>query len=194
MDDNIEIHPATPDRWDDLAMVFEGPGDPGKCWCAYWYSSNKDFQANWGPANQPVLEDRVSDGIEPGVLAYLDEEPAGWASIAPRSAFDRLVRNKQSLRSVDDRPVWSLNCFVVRRGFRKQGLMRPLIRGAVDFAISRGAIAIEAYPVESPRPTHYNLFLGSLAAFQEIGFVEVARHAPTRPILRYWPESHHQAD
>lgn len=189
MRDDVDIHPATPDRWDDLATVFEGKGDPAKCWCAYWYVSNKAFRENWGDANRPVLEDRVKGGGKPGVLAYLEGEPVGWAGVAPRSAFDRLVRNKQSLRAVDDRPVWSLNCIVVRHGFRKQGLMRPLIQGAVDFALAKGAIAVEAYPVESDRKqTIWDLYLGTMAAYADVGFVEVARHAPTRPILRYWPE------
>ena len=189
MRDDVQIHPATPDRWDDVADVFQGKGDAGKCWCAYWYASNKAFRAGWGDANRPVLEDRVRAGIEPGVLAYMDGLPAGWAGIAPRDAFNRLVRNRQSLRAVDDRAVWSLTCLVVRHGFRRQGLMRPLIRGAVDFALAKGAMAIEAYPIDAVRKlTIYDLFLGSLAAYQDLGFVEVARHTPTRPILRYWPE------
>ena len=189
MRDDVEIRPATPDRWPDIETVFEGPGDPAKCWCAFWYASNKDFRAGWGDDNRTVLQNRVTDGLEPGVLAYVDGLPVGWAGIAPRSEFDRLVRNKKSLRAVDDRPVWSLNCLVVRREFRKQGLMRALIRGAVDFAMSNGAIAVEAYPIDADRKlTMYDLFLGSLAAYQDLGFVEVARHTQTRPILRYWPD------
>lgn len=189
MQEGIEIHPATPERWDDVTEIFSGKGDAGKCWCAFWYQSNKDFRAGWGDANRAVLEGRVRDGAAPGVLAYIDEEPVGWAGVAPRAAFDRLVRNTQSLKAVDDRPVWSITCLVVRHGFRRQGLMRPLIQGALDFALSKGAIAVEAYPVDAARKlTAYDLFLGTLQAYQDIGFVEVARHAPTRPILRYWQQ------
>jgi hypothetical protein len=68
--------------------------------------------------------------------------------------------------------------------------MRPLIRGALDFALSKGAIAVEAYPVDAARKmTSYDLFLGTVQAYHDIGFVEVARHTPTRPVLRYWPET-----
>ena len=186
--DDVEIQPATPDRWGDLEEIFAGKGDPAKCWCAYWYATARAFKDNWGDANKPTLATRVREGAEPGVLAYVDDVPAGWAGIAPRSVFDRLVRNKASLAAVDDRPVWSLNCLVVRRDFRRQGLMRPLIRGAVDFALAKGAIAVEAYPIDADRKLNsFDLFLGTLAAYQDIGFVEVARHTPTRPILRYWP-------
>ena len=63
--------------------------------------------------------------------------------------------------------------------------MRPLIRGAVAHAVSQGAATIEAYPVDSGKPSSWDLFLGSTAAFREAGFVEVARRLPRRPILRY---------
>lgn len=187
--DAIECHPATPDRWHDLEAVFAGRGDPAKCWCSFWYLSNKAYSAGTPEDKRSALQERVKGKLAPGVLAYADGLPAGWAGIAPRATYDRLVRNRQSLRAVDERPVWSLTCLVVHRDFRRQGLMRPLIRGAVDFAVANGAIAVEAYPVEADRKlTMYDLFVGTISAYQEIGFVEVARHTPTRPILRYWPE------
>ncbi|MEM7188403.1 MAG: GNAT family N-acetyltransferase [Pseudomonadota bacterium] len=185
-----EIASATPDRWDDVQKVFEGKGGQGRCWCAYWYSSAKDCKANWGPGNRQVLEDRVLGGAEPGVLAYVEGVPAGWAGIAPRSAFDRLVRNKKTLAAVDDRPVWSLNCLVVHREFRKQGLMRRLINGAVAFALAKGAIAVESYPVETPaKKTPWDLYLGTKHAYEDCGFVEVAKRGPRQLIMRYWPQS-----
>ena len=186
--DEIEIHPATPDRWSDLEEVFAGKGDQGRCWCAHWYSPARECKANWGEANKPVLEDRVRGGREPGVLAYVGGAPAGWAGVAPRAEFDRLVRNTRTLAAVDDRPVWSLNCLVVRRDFRKQGLMRPLIRGAVEFALSKGATAVESYPVRlADKKTVWDLYLGTIAAYEDCGFVEVAARGPRQKIMRYWP-------
>ncbi|MEM0990548.1 MAG: GNAT family N-acetyltransferase [Pseudomonadota bacterium] len=187
MRENVDVLPATPERWDDLTEIFTGRGDPGKCWCAYWYLSAKDFKAGWGN-HQAVLEDRVRDGVEPGVIAYLEGDPAAWASVAPRTEFDRLVRNKQALAVVDDRPVWSLNCLVVRRDFRGRGLMRPLIRGAVAFAVAKGAPCVEAYPVDyNGKPLVWDLYRGTIPALTDVGFVEVARRSPRQPIFRYWP-------
>lgn len=180
----ITIRPATPDRWPDVETVFGDCADARRCWCAYWYLPNRDFRAGWGGGNRAVLRDRVLAGLEPGVLAYAGDEPAGWAGIAPRAGFDRLRRSKP-LAPVDDRPAWALNCFVVRKAFRRHGLTRPLIRGAVAHAAAKGATVIEAYPADSDRPSPWDLFLGTPAAFREAGFVEVARRLPRRPILRW---------
>ncbi|MEM1299898.1 MAG: GNAT family N-acetyltransferase [Pseudomonadota bacterium] len=184
----VTIHPASADRWPELEQVFDGKGDPGKCWCAFWYLPNKEYRSGWGQ-HSGFMEAKVKAGDEPGVIAYVGGEPAGWAGVGPRGAFDRLVRNKKTLAAVDDRPVWSLNCLVVRRDFRKQGLMRPLIRGAVDFALAKGAIAVEAYPVQSQATqTVWDLFLGTIAAYEDCGFVEVASRGPRQRIMRFWPE------
>ena len=41
------------------------------------------------------------------------------------------------------------------------------------------------HPATPDRRDHWDLFLGTQAAFCESGFVEVARRLPRRPILRY---------
>jgi GNAT superfamily N-acetyltransferase len=186
------IHPASPGRWPDVETVFRDCADAGRCWCAFWYLPNRDFKAGWGEGNRHVLRDRVEAGLQPGVLAYAGTyagatpgaEPVGWAGVAPRTDFDRLRRSKP-LAPVDDRPAWAITCFIVRKAWRRRGLMRPLLRGAVAHAVAQGATVVEAYPVESDRPSHWDLFLGSPAAFREAGFEEVARRLPRRPVLRF---------
>lgn len=180
----VTIQPATPERWPDVECVFRDCADAGRCWCAYWYLPNRDFKAGWGEGNRHALRDRIEAGLEPGVIAYDGGEPVGWAGIAPRADFDRLRRSRP-LAPIDDRRAWALNCFIVRKAWRRRGLMRPLIRGAVAHARAQGATTIEAYPVDGRSPSHWDLFLGTPAAFRESGFVEVARRLPRRPILRY---------
>ena len=181
----IRIEPATRGRWRDVASVFEDCSDGRKCWCAFWYLPNKDFKAGLGTPNRAMLEKLVRSGAEPGVLAYCGDAPAGWLSIAPREKFDRLNRSK-SFAPVDSKPVWSMNCFIVKRAFRRSGMMRELIRGGIDFVAKRGGKTIEAYPFEANRKAiaGYDLFVGTAAAFREFGFAEVARRLPTRPIMR----------
>lgn len=181
---NVVVRPATAERWPDVETVFRDCADARRCWCAYWYLPNRDFKAGWGEGNRSVLRDRVEAGLEPGVLAYAGAAPVGWAGVAPRADFDRLRRSKP-LAPVDDSPAWALNCFVVRKAWRRRGLMRPLLRGAVAHALAQGATIVEAYPVDSDKILSWDLFLGSTAAFREAGFVEVARRLPRRPILRY---------
>jgi GNAT superfamily N-acetyltransferase len=87
---------------------------------------------------------------------------------------------------VDEVPVWSLSCFYVRRGYRRQGVMAALIAAALTAAKRANAPAREAYPVDTARPERTsNVFTGTTSAFTRAGFKTVARRMPSRPIMRH---------
>jgi GNAT superfamily N-acetyltransferase len=85
---------------------------------------------------------------------------------------------------VDDAAVWSISCFYIRIGYRRRGVMTALIEAAVAAARKAKAPAVEAYPLDgdlSPSSTS----TGYAATFARLGFKEVARRSPERPIMRY---------
>jgi GNAT superfamily N-acetyltransferase len=48
------------------------------------------------------------------------------------------------MKPVDGQAVWSIVCFVVPSEFRKQGVARELLAGAVEYARKRGVRLLEA--------------------------------------------------
>ena len=85
--------------------------------------------------------------VAPGVLAYSGAEVAGWAATAPRSELP--FARSAKIPHVDDLPVWSLWCIRVRPGYRGRGISHVLLDGAVAYARSHGAPAVEGYPVDN---------------------------------------------
>jgi len=183
------VEPVTADRWDDVVAVFDGPGDPGRCWCQWFFRGASADRADAEP-NRAALRAQV-EVAPPGVVGYLDGEPAGWCAVAPRPGYTRLTRSPL-LRGLPDPPlddpsVWSVTCFVVRRPARRRGLSSVLMAGAVDLAREGGATLVEGYPVDPAvrRPAGAaELFHGVLSVFLAAGFAEVARPQPARPVLR----------
>ncbi len=55
---------------------------------------------------------------------------------------------------------------------------------AVEFAAHQGAETVEAYPYEDTKWAAVNFYTGTVGMFEELGFEEVARRKPTRPIVR----------
>jgi GNAT superfamily N-acetyltransferase len=89
------------------------------------------------------------------------------------------------MKPVDDRPVWSIVCFFVDRNARGRGLSRRMLEAAVDYARSRGARLVEAYPVDKDQRSHPDdMFFGAKSMYDRAGFREVARRKPTRPVVR----------
>jgi GNAT superfamily N-acetyltransferase len=182
----LEIHPLTPDRWDDLVTVFDRPGDPKGCWCMFYRVRSRDFERLWGKGARAAFREVVADGPPPGLLAYRDGTPVGWCAVAPRDAYSRVL-NSRVLRPADDAPAcWAVVCFYVVRGERGGGVAAALLEAAVDFAADHGAASVEGYPkdTDGARKGANEMFVGSLSMFQEAGFEEAARNSPNRPIMR----------
>lgn len=181
---NVEVFPATPDRWADVEELFGARGACGGCWCMAWRLSASAFEAGKGAPNHDALRALVQSGAEPGLLAYAGDRPAGWIALAPREQYVRLERSK-TLKRIDDEPVWSISCLFVAKPFRRQGVSVDLLRAACAYAASRGARIVEGYPTEPdgalPDPF---VWTGLASAFRRAGFTEVVRRSRTRPIMR----------
>jgi len=181
------FHPLTPERWTDFEKLFGPRGACAGCWCMYWRLTRSQHDQQQGELNRRSIKALVDSGNIPGILAYVDDEPVGWCSIAPRQEFATLARSR-ILKPVDDQPVWSVVCFFVTRKYRRQGLTIQLLNAAVEYAASKGATIIEGYPVEPKEGKAPDVFVftGLSSAFQQAGFKEVLRRSETRPIMRYY--------
>ena len=154
----------------------------------WWRVTSQEWNDRHGDGLRSELKALVDEDEQPGLLAFAGDEPIGWVAVAPRSEFPRLDRSPK-LRPIDDKPVWSITCFYIDRHHRRQGVAQELLSAAVEFARSRGAEVIEAYPVDTSglkSPSSASLFTGVLSIFEEAGFQEVARRGG-RPIVRLIP-------
>jgi GNAT superfamily N-acetyltransferase len=185
-ENQLIFKPVTTNEWPDLQKLFGPNGADGGCWCMWWRIKRSEFDRNHGEPNRRAMEVIIRSGEVPGLLAYLKTEPIGWCSVAPREAFPVLDRSPV-LKRVDDQPVWSIVCFYIARKYRRSGLEGLLIEAAVDYARSRGARIVEAYPVDpaTGRFESGSAFTGTVGTFRRLGFEEVARRSKRRPVLRF---------
>ena len=111
--------------------------------------------------------------------------------MAPRPEFPRVLRHRNlgpvagdpSDDPADER-VWSLNCFYIAAGHRRQGVAGQLVAAAVGHAARWGARAVEAYPVDRASSASGDLYTGTPGLFVRAGFTEVRRRHPSRPVFR----------
>jgi GNAT superfamily N-acetyltransferase len=185
----LDVRPLTRARWSDLEEIFDARGCSVArgCWCMFYRRSGpQPVPAGMRRAehNRRQLRSLVDAGTPPGLIGYRDGIPVGWVSLGPREQYRRLARSPV-MKPVDERPVWSIVCFVVPAAYRRQGVAAALLAGAVAWAKRRGARLLEAYPVDGADASRAdNLWFGKASMFERAGFTEVARRKPTRPIVR----------
>lgn len=135
-------------------------------------------------ANRAELKSLVDARKTPGLVAYDGDVPVGWIAVGPRADYAKLQRSPV-MKPVDDKPVWSIVCFVVPSEYRRRGVAHAMLRAAVAYAREQGATIIEAYPVDKRgNLSDDTLWFGTKSMYDRTGFKEVARRKPARPIVR----------
>ncbi len=187
----LDLQPLTSERLADLAQLFNEGGDPKWCWCQYFRKAGLDWTNSTAAGNRAGLEALAArPDLAPGLVGYRGGRVVGWVSLAPREDYGRL-ENAKVLARVDDKPVWSIVCFVVSRKARGQGVASALLDGAIAYAKEHGATMLEAYPVAVTRGrvTPANAFHGVQSMYERAGFTVVEtrqgnKTSPIRPIMR----------
>ncbi len=184
--EGIVVVPATVEGWPDVATLLGSEGERG-CWCQYWRLSSAAYSARRGDDGERLMRQRLEQAPAPGMIAYQDGDVAGWCGIGPRAEMDRLARSR-TIPAIDDRPVWSIVCFLVRVGHRRRGVARALLAGVIDYAREQRAAGLEAYPIDSEgqRIDVAFAYAGFTSLFEAAGFRRVVQTESRSAGRRRW--------
>jgi len=131
-----------------------------------------------------------TDGPTSGLIGYLDGEPVGWVAVEPRDNYWRIWNRKQPWMRADPEldGVWSVTCFVVRKGYRRQGLMYELAAATVEYGAQAGAHVLEGYPTEPAEGKTIiwdEASVGLLQVFLDAGYEVVSSPTLRRRVVRH---------
>lgn len=190
MTEPLAFHPLTPDRWGDLVDLF-GPerGACAGCWCMWPRLRGVDFKALQRQDRREAFHALVRTGPPPGLLAYEGRPAVGWVAISPRRAVHRFNISKASapVDTADELldTIWAITCFFVRNSHRGRRLTARLAEAAIAYARQHRALALEVCAIEPTRRLIWGeAFVGLASVLRPLGFREIARRSPARPLLR----------
>lgn len=181
-------------QWPDAERLFGVRGEPSRCWCRFFALTGPEWAASTPGQRKAQLRAKFDGGAPaPGVLAFRGGTAVGWCAVEPRGCYPRILRSKvladagPAASAAADGPVWSVSCFVVAPGQRRQGVARALLAAAVEHALSHGAAVVEGYPVDPaqrPKAGPADLYHGTLGLFLAAGFDVVSDAVPGRAVVR----------
>jgi GNAT superfamily N-acetyltransferase len=174
---NIKISPVTKTNWTDFESLFLSKGGPSYCWCMAWRMTKEELKNNNPGSRKEFIKQRIWSETPIGLLAYSENEPVGWCSIAPRETYRHLGGDERIEK------VWSIVCFYIKKEFRDKGLIDLLIKNAKEYAQKNGAKYLEAYPVEIGSPSYR--FMGFIKTFEKAGFNFVKKAGTRRHVMTH---------
>ncbi|MFB9951054.1 GNAT family N-acetyltransferase [Rhizobium puerariae] len=183
-------YPLTPDRWEDFVTLFGPSGACYGCWCTYFRMPAADRKLLDGAAKKEFIRNRIEAGPPPGMLGYVEGQPAAWVQVGPRADVPqwnspRTVSRPLDPADAEDPSVWALSCFFIGSRHRGKGNSHRMVEAAIGFARQSGARLLEACPMEQAKTSKsLGLYVGSMRVFEAAGFVEVARRKDGRPLMR----------
>lgn len=185
---DVQLAVVGPSHLENVGRLFAGNRTTSRCWCMAFCCTGRQFAVGWYTGgNRRRFEAMAAHGPM-GVLAMVDGEPVGWCACGPRSRFRAAEHGRGGPLAVrprdDDASVWLLACTFITPDRRGQGLLLPLLRGAVDLARQQGAHSVEAWPVATGMRRRGMEHVGREDVFVRLGFRPVDRPLPDRTILR----------
>lgn len=197
---SLTIRPANEVSWADIQTVFGARGGASRCQCqrqvlgdGEWYRLSVEERAQ--RLHEQTNADEPTADSTCGLVAFVPagdgEEPVGWVAVGPRPTYRRVRGSNVAWAGRDQDPadatVWSIVCFVVRAGYRDDGLTYELAEAAVGFARQRGAAAVEGYPIVSrpgQRISWDEASVGTPQVFRAAGLELVSSPTVRRRVMR----------
>jgi GNAT superfamily N-acetyltransferase len=194
--EQVAVVPANEASCEDLEAIFGTADYPAHCQCQRFKVTGWLWRDTTLPERIAMLRAGTACGdpaapATSGLVAYVDDEPAGWVAVEPRTAYPKLRTSRVPwsgrAEDKDDDGVWAVTCFAVRKGYRGRGLTYLLAEAAVEHARARGARSLEAYAMltqPGKEITWGELHVGARQVFEEAGLVEVSHPTPRRVVMR----------
>ncbi len=169
---SVEVVDLTPERLDDVLAFFDHDAFadfPGwaACYCmAHHVEDEAEFQVRSWQRNREDLVARINAGKTTGTLAYVDGKLAGWCNASARAEYPHYARG------TDDDTTGVVTCFVIAAPYRRHGLAKSLLDGAIDQFQRRGMSAVEAH-CATVADNAAKAYRGTIPLYEAAGFTVV---------------------
>jgi len=194
----ISVERLSPARRDDFLAFFDHEHGPAfadnprwaKCYCHFYHVPKAIVWSGLdGTANRTAISARIEAAEMEGFLAFADREVVGWVNAQPYSKLPHCASRMGITAprlTVAPHLAAAIVCFVIAPDWRRRGVARALVAGALDSFATRGIRLVDAFPFKagmSTTPTdHYH---GPPSLFRDAGFDVLSEHKDLT-VMRKW--------
>ncbi|KRE60900.1 hypothetical protein [Nostocoides sp. Soil756] len=180
------IRPLTAETWDAFAgLVERHHGIFGGCWCI-WFHPDCAERGQGYEGNRALKRRLVEAGEAHAALVMVGDEAVAWAEYGTPEELPSIHHRKQYLAEAELLPDYRVTCIFVDKRYRRQGLAKVALAGAVDLIAAAGGGVVEGYPHEIGEKRMNNSFVynGTRTMYEEAGFEFVRAKGLRNTVMR----------
>lgn len=171
-----KVAPLTEETWPGFAAVIEdGRGAWGGCWCLGFH--RKMEKGTTVDDHRREKFTRVVEGRTHAALVYDETRVVGWCQFGPTAELPLIKHRRECEASPGPVPDWRITCFFVDREYRRRGVARAALNGALAEISRFGGGVVESYPedTEGRKVSSSFLYNAPWKLFASVGFEKIRR-------------------
>ena len=187
MDGALTVRPLTTETWEAFAALVERHnGIFGGCWCI-WFHPDCAERGQGYDGNRALKRKHVEQGEAHAALVFDGDLAVAWCEYGTPEELPNIHHSKQYLAEAEGLPDYRLTCIFVDKAYRRQGLWRIALHGALDLIAQAGDGSIEGYPQDlsdGRRVGNSFLYNGTRALYEEAGFTYLRPKGKGHTVMR----------
>lgn len=169
------IRPLSPGTWEAFErLANKHNGVWGGCWCTWFHPQRDELARGSGAQGTHDLKKRLAaDGLAHAALVFDGEAAVAWCEYGPPGELTRIYHREEVEREGYVPPDWRITCFFVDRDYRRHGVARVALGGALDLIAASGGGVVESYPQDpasAAKVAPSFLYNGTRSMFEDAGF------------------------
>lgn len=166
------VKPLNPDTWPAFARLAEKHnGVWNGCWCISFHQKGT---GSW-EGNKNLKRSLVCEGKARAALVFDGDNAIGWCQYGRPEELPKIYHQRAYVQAVTEQPDWRITCFFVDRDYRRRGVAKIALEGALDAIALEGGGLVESFPADMAGKKTFASFLHNLTLshFEQLGFKRV---------------------
>jgi GNAT superfamily N-acetyltransferase len=188
-----EIRALSGQTWDAFVKLCErhNGGGFGGCWCTWFHLAAHSAPK---PGAPPRSSDRTRDfkhnlvetGHAHAALVFDGETAVGWAQYGSPDELPGIAHRREVELAGSPLPDWRITCVFVDRLYRRRGVARTAVGGALELIAQAGGGTVETYPQDTAgkKVSASFLYNATRATFEDAGFTYVRPKGKNHCVMR----------
>lgn len=169
---NLTVKALNADTWPDFARLVEKHnGIWGGCWCLWFHQKPTGDKE----ATKAIKHGLVCEGRAQAALVFDGAHAVGWCQFGRPEDLPRIYFKKLYEQARREPPDWRITCIFVDRDYRRHGVARIALEGALRLIGEAGGGLVESFPADTQGKKISASFLynATLTLFDQMGFERI---------------------